>query len=140
MQKSFLNEVVATVTIEEIPPELILNWDQTGLKIVPSSSWTMDQCSVNRVETVGVNDKRQITAVFCGTIVGDFLPIHLIYTGKTDRCHPKFNFPPKWHITHSPKHWSNEQTMLYYIEKIIVPYVAAVRGQLEDTEAAVLVI
>lgn len=30
--------------------------------------------------------------------------------------------------------------MLYYIEKIIVPYVAAVRGQLEDTEAAVLVI
>ena len=140
MKKSFLDEVVATVTMEEIPPELILNWDQTGLKIVPSFSWTMDQCGVNRVEIVGVNDKRQITAVFCGTIVGDFLPIQLIYTGKTDRCHPKFNFPPEWHITHSPKHWSNEQTMLDYIEKIIVPYVAAVRGQLEDTEAAALVI
>ena len=126
--------------MEEIPPELILNWDQTGLKIVPSSSWTMDQRGVNRVEMIGVDNKRQITAVFCGTMVGDTLPIQFIYTGKTDHCHPKFNFPPEWHITQSAKHWSNEETMLEYVEKIIVPYVAAVRVQMENTEAAALVI
>ncbi len=49
--------------MEEIPPELILNWDQTGIHLVPAAAWTMDQIGSKRVE-VGVNDKKQITAVF----------------------------------------------------------------------------
>ena len=57
--------------------ELILNWDQTGIKMIPSSGWTMDQQGVKRVEIRGVNDKRNITAVFCGSLSGDFLPIHV---------------------------------------------------------------
>ena len=103
LKKSFLEDVVATVTMEEIPPELILNWDQTGIKIVPSS---------------------------------DFLPIQLIYAGKTNRCHPQFQFPSDWHITHAPKHWSNEETMLQYIDHIIVPYVENIRDL--DTPALVI--
>ena len=118
----FLNDVVATVTMKEIPAELILNWDQTGIKVVPSSTWTMEERGVKRVEMVGVNDKRQITAVFCGSLTGDFLPVQVIYKGKTPRCHPHFTFPPGWHITHSPRHWSTEQTMVEYVEHIIVPY------------------
>ena len=54
------------VEMEEIPPELILNWDQTGIKIVPSNTWTMDQQSAKWVEVCEANDKRLITAVFCG--------------------------------------------------------------------------
>ena len=41
LKKSFLQSVVETVTIEEISPQLMLNWDQTGINIVPSSCWTM---------------------------------------------------------------------------------------------------
>ena len=118
----FLDPVAEAVDMEEIPAELVLNWDQTGIKLVPSSVWTMERQGEKRVEMVGVNDKRQITAVFCGTMLGEFLPVQLIYQGKTDRCHPKFSFPPDWHITHSPNHWSNESTMLGYINHIIVPY------------------
>ena len=57
--------------MKEIPTELILNWDQTGVKIVPSSTWTM--------EAVGVNDKRLITGVFLLLTGGGFLacPNHL---------------------------------------------------------------
>ena len=73
------------------------------------------------MEMAGTNDKRQITAVFCGTALGDFLLIQLIYKGKTARCHPRFQFPLDWHITHLPNHWSTEKTMLQYIEHIIVP-------------------
>jgi hypothetical protein len=36
--------------MEEVPIELILNWDQTGIKIVPSSSRTMDKKGIKRVE------------------------------------------------------------------------------------------
>ena len=106
--QSFLFDVVTTFKMEDVPIELILNWDQTGIHIVPSSNWTMDKCRVKRVEMIGVGDKRQITAVFCGSVLGDFLPIQLIYKGKTNRCHPKFKFPAGWHVTHSPKHWSND--------------------------------
>lgn len=140
VKKAFLDEVVAIVTMEEVPAELILNWDQTGIRLVPSSSWTMDKRGTRRVEMVGVNDKRQITAVFCGNLLGDFLPVQVIYKGKTPRCHPSYSFPSGWNITHSPKHWSTEQTMLEYIDCIIVPYVEAIRNDLDDKQAAALVI
>ena len=50
--------------MEEIPPSLIFNWDQTGLHLVPSSSWTMARKGSKRVEMIGMEDKRQITAIF----------------------------------------------------------------------------
>lgn len=139
LKEGFLNDVEATVEMEEIPPELILNWDQTGIKIVPSSTWTMDRQGSKRVEAVAVNDKRLITAVFCGSLVGDFLPIQVIYQGKTARSHPRFQFPRDWNITHSPKHWSNEETMIEYINEIIIPYVECTRGSFEDDTPAMVI-
>jgi hypothetical protein len=103
LKESFLEDVITTVQMEEIPPKLIMNWDQTGIKLVPTSSYTMERRSSKRVEMGGAGDKRQITAVFCGIIFGDFLPVQLIYKGKTPRCHSRYKFPADWSITHSPK-------------------------------------
>jgi hypothetical protein len=138
LKQGFLDDVVSVVKMEEIPPELILNWDQTGIHLVPASSWTMEKRGSRRVEITGVNDKRQITAVFCGSLTGDFLPIQVIYKGKTERCHPKFKFPSDWHVTHSPKHWSTEETMVQYIEQIIIPYVNSRREMVGDKPALVI--
>lgn len=113
-KKEFLSSVFETVVMEDIPHELILNWNQTGLKLVPSSTWTMERQGSKCVEMIGVNDKRQITAVFCGSLIGEFLPLQLIYKGKTARCLPRFTFPAEWDITCSPKHWSTEKTMFQY--------------------------
>ena len=126
--------------MEEIAAEVVLNWDQTGMKLVPSSVWTMERQGERRVEMVGVNDKRQITAIFCGTMLGEFLPLQLIYKGKTNRCHPKFSFPLDWHITHSPNHWSNESTMLDYIKHIIVPYLWKTRENVGEDKTALVII
>ena len=99
----------------------------------------MDRQGAKRVEIDGANDKRLITAVFCGSLVGDFLPVQVIYQGKTERCHPNFEFPPEWDIIHSQKHWSNEATMIQYIEKIIVPYIQSTRAALEDDSPALVI-
>ena len=139
LKERFLAEVVETVQMEEIPPELILNLDQTGIKIVPSSTWTMEQQGTKRVELVGENDKRLITAVFCGSLVGDFLPLQIIYAGKTERCHPHYEFPTEWDITHSPKHWSNESTMIQYFTNIIIPYVDKTRESFEEDTPALII-
>lgn len=140
VKEQFLNDVVSIVTMEEIPPELVLNWDQTGIHLVPVSPWTMDQAGSKRVEINGISSKQQITAVFCGSLTGDFLPVQLIYQGKTSRCHPPFQFPDGWHITHSPRHWSTEETMVQYIEEIILPYVERQREAIGDTAAALVII
>ena len=74
LKKSFLDDVVTIIEMEEIPPELILNWDQTEIKLIPSTSWSMEQKRVKRVEVVCQNDKCKVTAVLCGTIQGACFP------------------------------------------------------------------
>ena len=45
-----------------------------GVHYVPVSSWMMAQEGSKRVEIAGIDNKRQITAVFGGTMDGDILP------------------------------------------------------------------
>ena len=70
----FLFDVKVIIAIEEIPPCLVINWDQTGIKYVPASNWTMTKQGTKKVEIVGISDKRQITAVFAVTLSGTLLP------------------------------------------------------------------
>ena len=113
-KEQFVIDVNAVIEMEDIPQQLVFNWDQTGISIVPGSSWTMAVKGSKRVETVGMGDKRQITAVFCGAMSGEFLPPQIIYrgkTGKTPACLPRYKFPSDWHVTCTPNHWSNEEKM-----------------------------
>ena len=55
LKNEFLAYVETTVEMQEA--ELISNWDQTGIKIVPSSTWMMDHEVSKRVEEAGVIDK-----------------------------------------------------------------------------------
>jgi len=64
-------------------------------------------------------------------VTGEYLPVQLIYKGKTTRCHPKVSFPDTWDVWHSENHWSNEDTMERYIRKIIKPYVSNKRAVLK---------
>lgn len=117
MKSQFLFDVKAIIEMEDIPGELVINWDQTRIHYVPVSSWTMAKEGSKRVKIAGIDDKRQITAVFGGTMAGDFLPPQLIYQGKTHKSLPPVTFPPDWHITFTENHWSNEKAMVDYLEK-----------------------
>ena len=89
------------------PADLIINWDHTGLKYVPVSNWTMEVKGAKRVEIVGSDDKRQLTA-----------------------CLPKAKVSDGWNVTHTQNHWSNEQTMMIYLQAILVPYIEKTRVEL----------
>ena len=99
-----------------------MNFDQTALNYAPVTPWTMEE-GAKRVEILAKDDKRQIRAVFCGSMTGDCLLLQFIYAEKTNRCLPQYDFPSGWHVSHSDNHWSNEITMKQYFEKIILPYV-----------------
>ena len=104
-----------------VPPDLIINWDQTGSKLVPVSSWTMAKEGSKQVLVVGKEDKREIMVLLAITASGTLLPPQVIYQGKTVGCHPRVTFPAKWNITHSDNHWSNETTMGEYLDEVIIP-------------------
>ena len=55
VKEQFLLDIEAVVTMQEIPFDLILNWDQTGLHVVPGSTWTMEE---KGVKIIGMDDKR----------------------------------------------------------------------------------
>ena len=101
LKTDFLNKIKHFTTAYDIHNEMIVNWDKTGVKFVPQSEWTMATKGSNQVPVFGLEDKREMTVLLTVTPTGKLLPPHLIYAGKTNRCHSKVMFPEKWHITHS---------------------------------------
>ena len=121
LKTQFLIDFKAVVTLEDVPEDMIVNWDRTAIKCIPLFNWTMAQEGSNWVKVVGIEGKRQITATFAVSLSSSFLPVQMVYDGKTSKCHPPINFPKGWHATHTPTHWCNEDTMVEYIITIIVP-------------------
>ena len=84
----FLGELLEAVELHEVTADLIFNWDQTGILLVPSAQWTMEE----KIPNASHNDKRQITAVMCGALTREMLPIQLVHKGTTNKCHPPYKF------------------------------------------------
>ncbi len=84
-----------------VPPQLIINFDQTNAKYVPVSEWTLAKEGSKQVPIIGLEDKREMTVLLACTLSGKLLHPQLIYAGRTSRCHPSVSFPDGWNITHS---------------------------------------
>ena len=127
---TFFKDIAEVVQADAIPPELIINIDQTPLPFVLISKYSMNKKGDKNVPIQGTDDYRQITGTFSISMSGNFLPIQLIYKGKTVRCHPRFNFPTEFHVTHNDNHWANEETSIQILKKIIIPYIEKTREDL----------
>ena len=92
-----------------------------GIRLVPSSSSTMEQKGMKRVEIVGQNDKR----LFFVEVYREIFCLYNLSTRETVCYYPCYEFPPGWHIT--PNLWSMEMTMLQYIKYIVDPYIQSVQ-------------
>ena len=97
---------------------------------------TFTERNAETVPIGNLDDKRQITGTFVVNLSGEFLPIQLIYTGKTDLCHPKVEFPKVFDITHSPNHWANKEIVMSLLKKIAFPCVNKNRESLSLSKDA----
>lgn len=59
VKSSHLEAISSTVNKYHIPDDLIINWDQTGSALVPSSQWSMAVPGSKQVEVTGLGDKRE---------------------------------------------------------------------------------
>ncbi|KAG0422625.1 hypothetical protein HPB47_001564 [Ixodes persulcatus] len=138
IKSEFLAKVENVVRENKIAEDMIINWDQTGYKLVPVSDWTLEEGGSRQISVVGREDKREITVLFALALGGAVLPPQVIYIRKTTRCHAAIDFPDSWDIWHSPNHWSTTDTMLRCIDTIFIPYLNQQRktlGLLPDAKA-----
>ena len=136
----YLRQMVGMVQAHQIPAELLINWDQTGISLLPASDWTLEEKGCRHVKIASCGDKRQITATFAVSMAGYFLPMQLLFEGKTERVHPHHQFPTGFDIWHTINHWSNRECTIRFITNVIVPYIRQTRERLSKPEVPALVI
>ena len=68
------------------------------------------------------------------------LPVQVIYGEKTPACIPKVDFPSSWQITYTISLWANEDTVLGYIDSVLVPYIVDAHTKLKLPSSPALVI
>lgn len=83
---SFLTDIDKCIRKHKIPPELVLNADQTPSQThVSVGRMTMAEKNSQSVPIKGLTDKRNITLTFVISLAGEFLPMQVIYRGKTGK-------------------------------------------------------
>ena len=105
VKQQFLDAVVETVEMEEVCPELILNWDQTGIRIVSSSICTMDREGVSRIEMVGAKAPN-----YCSVLLHTFgrFPSHAINLQREDE-----SMPPKISVSTKMACYTCSETLVH---------------------------
>ena len=112
------NSIVNKVEEFQIPPSLVLNIDQIYSKHVSMDKATMTKKGSTSLPIRGLSDKRSITII---TLNGIFLPIQLIYGGKTVQSLPKFGLPEGFSFSTNLKNCSNTAESKKIIKEIFVP-------------------
>ena len=137
---TFLHCLLAKIHKYQIPPSMIINLDQTPMKYCQISKRTQAKIGSSRVPLAASDDKRLITGTFAITLSGSFLPMQLIYGGKTSKSLPRVKFPDTFTLSVNPKHYSNETESIKFFEEVIIPYIEAERERLGLPEQRALVL
>ena len=103
----YVNNILNLIETHNIPKSMVLNHYQTPLRYVLSGNTTLAPKSSSTVPIKGVSHKRMIAGTFTISLDVQYLPIQLIYAGKTHRSIPKVNFPKEFSLSANPKHFSS---------------------------------
>ena len=135
-RREYLCDVHDKIKKYNIPPDLVLNADQTPSSYISVGKSTMAIRGERSVPIKGLTDKRNITLTFVVSLSGEFLPMQIIYCGKTTASQLRgFKFPKGFCLSQNPKHWSNEQETLELIDEVINPYIVRKRAELKLPES-----
>ena len=138
----FLHQIVDLLKENNIPPSLIMNFDkQTSLKYAPVTSQTIAEKGSKHIEISGMTHRKSLTATLGMTFFNCFLPIQLIYRGKTAQDIPRTKFPESFSFSVNVKHFSNTNESIKLIHKIIFPCFERERRRLDsEGQPALLII
>ena len=111
IKRMFLRRVVFLVRKYSIPPSLFFNIDETGVNLLPCQKRTWGPSGTKQISVLGWGDKRQFIVLPTITAEGKLAgKVQIIWTGETDRCHPKGDeidtMSDLLLHSHSTSHWT----------------------------------
>ena len=120
---------------------MIINIDETLLKYVPVRNETLAAGGEHSGTIEGDRNKRLITGTFTISLHGEFLPMQLIYGGKTTQSLLRFEFSSDFYLSVNPKHSVNTKESFKFLDEVIKRYVKKQRQILKrstDQKAVVI--
>ncbi|CAK5261843.1 unnamed protein product [Mycena citricolor] len=126
--------LVHAIETEHIPAKLIINYDQTGMYLLPNNSQTFEQRGSKQVSVVAKDEKRAYTLGIATAADGSILPLEQVWSGSTDRSLPKATADGfaeaksrGFHLTFAASdkrtsHFSTVKTMKELFERIFQVY------------------
>lgn len=79
IKHKFLFGIEQVVYKRKIPEALVVNLDQTAVRMVPAGNWTMAAKGSKQVPLMGLEDKREITTLLSIAADGHMLPAQVDY-------------------------------------------------------------
>ena len=61
----FLADIRTIVIMEDIPAELVINWDQAGLKYVPVPDWAFEERALKESRLLVLMIKGKLLSCYC---------------------------------------------------------------------------
>ncbi|KAF8996363.1 hypothetical protein BDQ17DRAFT_1429806 [Cyathus striatus] len=117
---------------ENVPPSLVVNIDQMGMFVLPSSSRTYHDKGAKQVEAVTKDEKQAYSLLIASSADGNILPFQQVWGGKSLQSLPsatalgmlealehKFHFAFAASESSPRSHFSTLKTMKEWVEKIL---------------------
>jgi hypothetical protein len=137
-ERSFLCKAYV-IKEEDIPLALWVNSDQTQVVYAPGDKMTWAEKGSKQVAVHGAEEKCAFTVIVSVASNGIALPLQAIYGGKTARSTPSSKSPDYNMLINAgflleesgmTMYWSNHEKMHSFVNKILAPYFARVKGEL----------
>lgn len=114
---------------EGVPPENILNYDETNLQNNPGAKAAIFRKGVKYAEQVKDHGKEAVTVMFCGSASGVILPPYVIYKAKYMYDVWMLNGPAGAVYAVSPSGWIDQVLFIDWFKKICLPYLKTLPGK-----------
>ncbi|XP_047107714.1 MFS-type transporter clz9-like [Schistocerca piceifrons] len=121
MMQEYFSELQKS--LDGIPPEEIINYDETNITDDPGVKRVFGRRGSKRVYRMMGSSKSSISVMFCGTASGELLPPYVVY-GASHVYDTSRQGGPKGALYGCSKtSWFNEIIFSDWFEGIILPYV-----------------
>lgn len=115
--------------VENVPPENIINYDETNVKNEPKSKTVLCRRGVKRVERQISHSKQSFSLMMSGTSDGKLLPPMIVY--KALHLYEGWcrGGPSGTVYECTDSGWFDQRTFEIWFEKILLPYANALTGK-----------
>ena len=108
---------------DAIPPERILNFDETNLKNDPGNPFVIVRCGTRHPRRAIAHSKTGISVMFAGTADGTILAPYVVYKAKSVKPEWQAEFPePAAYYSCSPSGWFRGSQFAEWFKRVVIPW------------------